>query len=1026
MGITRLQGSAVKRVSLENTNATPMRARPASATKTTTTGRATRSRTATPEQHQDHQQQPSTVKRTVVRSAAPVTAPRPFNLSAKVNQHHVDSPTAKQASAAGVANVVGRVSAVDAVKMDDYAPEREPVKAYLRIRPPPARTEASDSYIKVINDTDVLMIPPTDHRLSPSASSSLFSGSLLSTNDLCSATTSGEEQSSNLGTLYKFTSVFHPGSTEQDTQSSFFKATTLPLVKDFLEKGENCLLFAYGPTGSGKTWTVQGAGQTGWQDRGILPRVMDVVWQSVAASTGVCTLTSKSKVVGKSLGVGALNAMVDVENESLCTVKLDDAYNYSVCVSYAEVYNEKIYDLLESPVPTLATVSASTSSSSSVLQSGFSFFGAAGKAKSFVKGLSTVKRNALSLKHDKAGGGAKYVAGMKEVCVNNAQEAQAIIEQGQNNRRVYGTLANRASSRSHAIFTIKLVKSSKRNPSDETVRRFSIVDLAGSERVQNTGTTGDRLKEAGSINKSLMVLGQCMEVLRKNQEREKGKKPAIVPFRHSKLTEMFQGFFVGDGKAAMIVNVNPWDTSFDENSHVMKFSAVAKGVMTIKTNNPVPVMATIPVVETPKKNDVEPRLVRLSLIDGEDETDILYEENEAEDEDEEADEFVNALLDEVRLLRIALCDAQTNEILAASQARARTIQEYEQKLMDMERHYQERMREEVRAHEAELKMNAKLDILTRLAASSCAPGHSFASLQATASPRTPVSVGSSYDDSDNDDGEDSRLEDELDGSLSEQSRDESRSSREASADVEHLLLTIGEGSFEHSLTLPTRGLGRRISDVVSPTPLRQVILAPANDNDDEEEEEKADVSAVITSEEDETAGADAGEALRIDDSILSVDTDVEVGTDESYHGSGSEADEDDQLDEVAPSRCESRIRTPVQRSTSRTTLPLAQDENAEVELVVVVPRRHSCARSPNRDDDDEENQDPRALDKSVVMSVASSKKPKRKLGSSKMKDAEAIDLLSEELQPKTPSAGLSRWNSVKSFSSVHKSARAAR
>lgn len=89
---------------------------------------------------------------------------------------------------------------------------------------------------------------------------------------------------------------------------------------------------------------------------------------------------------------------------------------------------------------------------------------------------------------------------------------------------MYGTLANRASSRSHSIFTIKVVKTRKTNASEEYTSRFSIVDLAGSERVTNTGTTGDRLKEAGSINKSLMVLGQCMEVLRKNQEREKGKK----------------------------------------------------------------------------------------------------------------------------------------------------------------------------------------------------------------------------------------------------------------------------------------------------------------------------------------------------------------------------------------------------------------------------------------------------------------------------------------------------------------------
>lgn len=82
------------------------------------------------------------------------------------------------------------------------------------------------------------------------------------------------------------------------------------------------------------------------------------------------------------------------------------------------------------------------------------------------------------------------------------------------------------------------------------------MDLAGSERMRNTGTSGDRLKEAGNINKSLMVLGQCLEVLRSNQQSMaapvvpgRKKKLAVVPFRHSKLTEIFQNFFVGDGRA---------------------------------------------------------------------------------------------------------------------------------------------------------------------------------------------------------------------------------------------------------------------------------------------------------------------------------------------------------------------------------------------------------------------------------------------------------------------------------------------
>jgi len=144
------------------------------------------------------------------------------------------------------------------------------------------------------------------------------------------------------------------------------------------------------------------------------------------------------------------------------------------------------------------------------------------------------------------------------------------------------------------------------------------VDLAGSERTKNTHTSGERLKEAGSINKSLMVLGQCMEVMRVNQKRlaqslanagrvdtrDVKKTLAVVPFRHSKLTEILMDYFIGDGRVVnrdpitqsptaltrnfkvMIVNVNPYDTGFDENSHVMKFAALAREVTT--TRKPAP------------------------------------------------------------------------------------------------------------------------------------------------------------------------------------------------------------------------------------------------------------------------------------------------------------------------------------------------------------------------------------------------------------------------------------------------------
>lgn len=105
------------------------------------------------------------------------------------------------------------------------------------------------------------------------------------------------------------------------------------------------------------------------------------------------------------------------------------------------------------------------------------------------------------------------------------------MRKGQINRRVFGTLLNRVSSRSHGIFTIKIVRvptspvaGSANGLEHAASSRLCIVDLAGSERTRNTQTTGERLKEAGNINKSLMVLGQCLEVIRQNQRREKGKK----------------------------------------------------------------------------------------------------------------------------------------------------------------------------------------------------------------------------------------------------------------------------------------------------------------------------------------------------------------------------------------------------------------------------------------------------------------------------------------------------------------------
>ena len=290
-------------------------------------------------------------------------------------------------------------------------------------------------------------------------------------------------------------------------------------------------------------------------------------------------------------------------------VKTDRNYEYAVWVSYIEVYNEKVFDLLsddssEKEDETVGNGIPRSNTTRNVPRSTSTWQNLASLATSSSTDVLLVKRKALGLKSDPDTGG-KYVGGLQTVRVRSTEEAKRVFRTGNINRRVFGTLANAVSSRSHGIFTINVVRAHKADSEDVTVSRLSIVDLAGSERSKNTQTTGERLKEAGNINKSLMVLGQCMEALRSNQRRlaaslsapgrgtldgqnSSNVKLAIVPFRHSKLTELFQDFFVGEreGKAVMIVNVNPYDTGFDENSHVMRFAALAREVTTAPIGTP--------------------------------------------------------------------------------------------------------------------------------------------------------------------------------------------------------------------------------------------------------------------------------------------------------------------------------------------------------------------------------------------------------------------------------------------------------
>ncbi|KAK7468596.1 hypothetical protein VKT23_003100 [Stygiomarasmius scandens] len=617
--------------------------------------------------------------------------------------------------------------------------EREPIMAFLRIRPALTDDDSATSpYLTQLSDTAVRMTDPQDHQN--------LASRFRSSNMTPSST-------------YTFSHVF-PSAT---TQSDFFTKTTLPLVRDALE-GQNGLLFTYGVTNSGKTYTVQGGSTEG--SAGIVPRTLDVVFNSIDG------LQSDSKYrpvrlhgveladpsdlkpppvnpePGLESVLDQMNSLsLDDKDADATSIKLDRNYEYSVWLSYAEIYNEKVYDLLDSVKDTqgtqINTIPQSNSSSSLVL----------------ARAALAVKPSPASDGQD-SGISGKYIAGLRQFRVQDASQAKALVKLGQLHRRVFGTLANRESSRSHGMVIIKIMRCHRGERNDPTaiqISRLTLVDLAGSERTKHTHTTGDRLKEAGNINKSLMVLGQCLETLRSNQKRlavslsQEGKGEdgrmdtrdvrkgfAIVPFRHSKLTEVLMDYFVGDGRTVVIVNVNPYDTGYDENSHVMKFAALAREVYINPA--PAPVHQPPPILGPGKlQGKVIKKLGPLTLKDpevipkplkrkvtlsmggpgGKKPSEAVVEvlevdethEGDSIDEDDDLtiNPFVDELFDEIEYLRLQLFEAEMRCAIVEADTREEVMREMEDRMSDMEEMYRKRLMKSIEQNE--MKTDAKIDML---------------------------------------------------------------------------------------------------------------------------------------------------------------------------------------------------------------------------------------------------------------------------------------------------------------------------
>uniref|UniRef100_A0A672HA54 Kinesin-like protein n=1 Tax=Salarias fasciatus TaxID=181472 RepID=A0A672HA54_SALFA len=278
------------------------------------------------------------------------------------------------------------------------------------------------------------------------------------------------------------------------SQEEVYRATTRGLIEGLIS-GYNATVFAYGPTGCGKTYTMLGTDK----EPGIYVRTLNDLFRAIEETS--------------------------------------DDMLYSVSMSYLEIYNEMIRDLLNP-------------------SSGF-----------------------LDLREDSKG--VIQVAGITEVSTINAQEIMELLMKGNKQRTQEPTAANQTSSRSHAVLQVAVKQQSRCRDVLQEVRfaRLFMIDLAGSERAAQTQNRGQRLKEGAHINRSLLALGNCINAL----SDKNGNK--YVNYRDSKLTRLLKDSLGGNSRTVMIAHISPASVAFEESRNTLTYADRAKSIRTrVKKN----------------------------------------------------------------------------------------------------------------------------------------------------------------------------------------------------------------------------------------------------------------------------------------------------------------------------------------------------------------------------------------------------------------------------------------------------------
>ncbi|KAF1766301.1 hypothetical protein GCK72_006257 [Caenorhabditis remanei] len=291
-----------------------------------------------------------------------------------------------------------------------------------------------------------------------------------------------------------FFRVYDTDTTQADIYADLVSSQIKKVIAGF-----NCTVFAYGQTGTGKTFTMEG-GRTDAKSSqddpstGIIPRAVEDIFEQLETS---------------------------------------GCEEYSLRVSYVELYNEELFDLLASS--------------------------------------ESDDRERLRIFDDPHKKGV-IVSGVEEVPVRNRSDVFKLLQLGAEKRRTAATLMNMHSSRSHSLFMVNVVVRENTNTGEELVKqgKLNLVDLAGSENIGRSGAQGNRAKEAGSINQSLLTLGRVIRSLTTNAQH--------VPYRESKLTRLLQDSLGGSTITSLIATLSPSSSNFEESQSTLEYAMRAANI----------------------------------------------------------------------------------------------------------------------------------------------------------------------------------------------------------------------------------------------------------------------------------------------------------------------------------------------------------------------------------------------------------------------------------------------------------------